>query len=86
VIIYERPTIDRMRRIHHMVEATTPRWTFEGGMRETAREALALLWHEAEELMEQSQYRHSQAMPEKELKLSWCPWEIVTTSGASPTK
>jgi hypothetical protein len=54
VIIYERPTTDRIRRIHHMVEATTPRWTFEGGMREAAGEALALLRHEAEEQMEQS--------------------------------
>jgi hypothetical protein len=36
VIIYERPTTDHIRRIHHMVEATTPRWTFEGGMREAA--------------------------------------------------
>jgi hypothetical protein len=26
-----------------VVEATTPRWTFEGGMREAAREDLALL-------------------------------------------
>jgi hypothetical protein len=43
VIIYERPTTDRICRICHMVEATTPRWTFEGGMREAAREALALL-------------------------------------------
>jgi hypothetical protein len=58
VIIYESPTTDHIRRIHHVVEATTPRWTFEGGMREAAREALALLWHEAEEQMEQSQYRH----------------------------
>jgi hypothetical protein len=58
VIIYERPTIDHIRCIRHMVEATTPRWTFEGGMREAAREALALLQHEAEEQMEQSQYRH----------------------------
>jgi hypothetical protein len=41
-----------------MVEATTPRWTFEGGMREVVREALALLRHEAKEQMEQSQYRH----------------------------
>jgi hypothetical protein len=40
--------------IHHVVEATTPRWTCEGGMREAAREALALLRHEAEEHMEQS--------------------------------
>jgi hypothetical protein len=58
VIIYERPTIDCIRRIHRVVEATTPRWTFEGGMREAAREALALLRHEAEEQMEQLQYRH----------------------------
>jgi hypothetical protein len=41
-----------------VVEATTLRWTFKGGMREAAREALALLRHEAEEQMEQSQYRH----------------------------
>jgi hypothetical protein len=43
VIIYERPMTDHIRRICHVVEATTPRWTFEGGMREAAREALALL-------------------------------------------
>jgi hypothetical protein len=43
VIIYERPMTDHIRRIHHVVEATTLRWTFEGGMREAAREALALL-------------------------------------------
>jgi hypothetical protein len=36
VIIYERPTTNHICRIHHMVEATTPRWTFEGGMREAA--------------------------------------------------
>jgi phage gp45-like len=41
-----------------VVKATTPRWTFVGGMREAAREALALLHHEVEEQMEQSQYRH----------------------------
>jgi hypothetical protein len=58
MIIYERPTTDHIYRIRHMVEATTPRWTFEGGMREDAREALLLLWHEVEEQMEQSQYRH----------------------------
>jgi hypothetical protein len=54
VIVYERPTTNHIHRIHHMVEATTPRWTFDGGMREVAREALALLRHEAEEQMEQS--------------------------------
>jgi hypothetical protein len=46
VIIYESPTADHIRRIHHVVEATTLRWTFEGGMREAAREALALRQHE----------------------------------------
>jgi hypothetical protein len=54
VIIYERPTTDHIHRIRHVVEATTLRWTFEGGMREAAREALVLLRHEAEEQMEQS--------------------------------
>jgi hypothetical protein len=34
VIIYERPMTDHICRIHHVIEATTPRWTFEGGMRE----------------------------------------------------
>jgi hypothetical protein len=58
VIIYERPMTDRIRRIRRVVEATTPRWTFEGGMGEAAREALVLLQHEAEQQMEQSQYRH----------------------------
>jgi hypothetical protein len=58
VIIYERPMTDRICRIYHVVKATTPRWTFEGGMREATREALALLRHEAEEQMEQSQYHH----------------------------
>jgi hypothetical protein len=43
VIIYERLMTDHIRRIHHTVESTTPRWTFEGGMTQAAREALALL-------------------------------------------
>jgi hypothetical protein len=43
VIIYERPMTDHIYRIHHVVETTTPRWTFEGGMREAAQKALALL-------------------------------------------
>jgi hypothetical protein len=58
VIIYERPMTDHICRICHVVQATTPRWTFEGGMRDAARDALALLRHEVEEQMEQSQYRH----------------------------
>jgi hypothetical protein len=49
VIIYERSTTDHIRSIHHVVEATTLRWRFEGGMREAAREALALLRLEVEE-------------------------------------
>jgi hypothetical protein len=36
VIIYEWPTTNHIRRIRHVVEATTPRWTFEGGMRDAA--------------------------------------------------
>jgi hypothetical protein len=43
VIIYERPTIDHICCISHVVEASTLRWAFEGGMREAAQEALALL-------------------------------------------
>jgi hypothetical protein len=58
VIIYERPMTDHIHQIRHMVEATTPRWTLEGGMREAAREAFALLQHEVEEQIEQSQYHH----------------------------
>jgi hypothetical protein len=34
VIIYERPTTDHICRIRHVVEATTPKWTFKGGMRQ----------------------------------------------------
>jgi hypothetical protein len=49
VVIYERPTIDRIGRICQMVEASTPRWTFEACMREAAQEALAAMRHEASE-------------------------------------
>jgi hypothetical protein len=49
VVIYERPTNDHIRHIHQVVEAPGPRWTFEAGMREAAREALATLQHEADE-------------------------------------
>jgi hypothetical protein len=41
VVIYERPTTDRIRRIHQVVEASAPRWTFEAGMGEAAHETLA---------------------------------------------
>jgi hypothetical protein len=58
VMIYERHTTDRICRIRQVIEASTPRWTFEGCMREAAREALAVLWHELDEKMAHSQYRH----------------------------
>jgi hypothetical protein len=32
VVMYERPTTDRIHRIHLVVEASTPRWMFQGGM------------------------------------------------------
>jgi hypothetical protein len=37
VIICERETTNHIRRIRHVVEATTPRWTFEGSMRGCTR-------------------------------------------------
>jgi hypothetical protein len=43
VVIYERPTTDRLRRICQVVEAPAPRWTFEAGMRDAAHEALVVL-------------------------------------------
>jgi hypothetical protein len=58
VVIYERPTTDHIYRICQVVEAPAPRWTFKAGMREAAREALAVLRHEADERMSQFQYRH----------------------------
>jgi hypothetical protein len=54
VVIYERPTTDRIHRIRQAVEAPAPRWTFESGMREAAREALAILHHQAGERMAHS--------------------------------
>jgi hypothetical protein len=58
VVIYEWPTTDRIWHIHQVVEAPAPRWTFEADMREAAREALAVLRHEADEQMAHLQYRH----------------------------
>jgi hypothetical protein len=58
VVIYERRTTDRICLIHQVVEAPAPSWTFKAGMREAAREALAILRHEADERMAQSQYHH----------------------------
>jgi hypothetical protein len=36
VVIYERPTTNRIHHIRQVVEAPTPRWTFEACMREVA--------------------------------------------------
>jgi hypothetical protein len=58
VVIYERPTTGHIRRIHQVVKAPAPRWTFEASMREATREALAILRHEVGEQMAHSQYRH----------------------------
>jgi hypothetical protein len=51
VVTYERPTTECILRIHQVVEAPALRLTFEAGMREAAREALAILRHEATEQM-----------------------------------
>jgi hypothetical protein len=49
---------DRICRIRQVVEAPAPRWTFEVGMRDATHEALAILRHQADEQMAQSQYHH----------------------------
>jgi hypothetical protein len=36
VVIYEKSTTDHVHRIHQVIEASTLRWTFEGGMRDAA--------------------------------------------------
>jgi hypothetical protein len=68
VIIYERPTTNHIHRIYHVVKATTPRWTFEGGMRPHGK-----LWHYYDMKQRNKWSNHStttsRAAPEKELKL-----------------
>jgi hypothetical protein len=58
VVIYERPTTNRIHHIRQVVEAPAPRWTFEASMREAACEALVVLRHEEDERMAHSQYCH----------------------------
>jgi hypothetical protein len=65
VVIYERPTINRIHRIRQVVEASTPRWTFEAGMREAAQEVVAILQDEADEQMAHSQYHHFSSWAEE---------------------
>jgi hypothetical protein len=69
VIIYEMPMTDHIRRIHHVVEAATPRWTFKGGMREADEK----LWR-CYDMKRRNKWSNrstatSRATPEKELKL-----------------
>jgi hypothetical protein len=40
---------DHIHRIRQVVGAFALRWTFEGGMQDAAREALAVLRHEEED-------------------------------------
>jgi hypothetical protein len=71
VVIYERPMTDRICRILQVIEASTPRWTFEGGMREAAREEWRI-----------GSTATSRAEP-KEQKLWCCLVEIMAALGAS---
>jgi hypothetical protein len=68
VVIYERPMTDRIHHIRQVVEAPAPRWTFEAGMREAAREALVVLCHEAGERMAHLQYHHFPSRAEEGAK------------------
>jgi hypothetical protein len=68
VVVYERPTTDRVRYIHQVVKAPELRWTFEAGMREAAYEVLSVLWHEADERMTHSQYCHFSSWVEEGAK------------------
>jgi hypothetical protein len=68
VVIYDRSATDRIHRIRQVVKAPAPRWTFDAGMREAAREALVVLRHEAGERMAHSQYRHFPSRAEEGAK------------------
>jgi hypothetical protein len=54
VVIYEKSTTDRIHCTRQVIEASTPRWTFEGAMKDAAQEALVILQHEEDEQLEQS--------------------------------
>jgi hypothetical protein len=84
VIIYESLTTDHIHRICHVVEATTLRWTFEGGrLREKLWHFCDMKWRNKWSIRMTAT---SRATPEKELKPWWCPQGIATTLGASPTE
>jgi hypothetical protein len=54
VTIYERSMTNHIRRRRRVVKASATRWTFEGGMRHAAREALTVMC-----LEEVDQMKHS---------------------------
>jgi hypothetical protein len=64
---------DHIHRIHQVVEAPTPRWMFKGGMREVAREAMAILRHEADEQMAHLQYHHFPSWAEEGVEVVVLP-------------
>jgi hypothetical protein len=73
VVIYERHTINRIRRIRQVVKAPAPRWAFEVGMREATREVLVVLRHEADEQMVHSYYCHFPSRAEEGAKVVILP-------------
>jgi hypothetical protein len=86
VVIYERPTTDRIHRIHQVVEAPAPRWTFKADMREATHEALVVLCHEADGQMAHSQYRHFSSRAEEGAEAVILLLAVMTTWDASLIK
>jgi hypothetical protein len=84
--IYERPTTDRIRRIYQVVEASSPRWTFEACMREAAQEALVVPRYEADERMAHLQYCYFSSRAEEGEEAICYLLEIMTPMGASLIK
>jgi hypothetical protein len=86
MIIYERSMTDHIHRIRQVVEASAPRWTFKGGM----RDAVKRLWpfYDMKRMTKWSIHSTitSRATPDKELKLWLCPLDIATALGVSSTK
>jgi hypothetical protein len=86
VVIYETPTTDHICRIRQVVEASTPMWTFEAGMRKATWEALSVLWHEADQQMAHSQYDHFPSRAEEGAEVMCYLLKIMTGLGASLIK
>ena len=58
VILYEKATDDGMRRTRRIHYATAPRATFDAGIRDAARQALAVLRFEMDSSLRVSQFAH----------------------------